>query len=205
MLTWPFFSAIKLLPTLPFFAAAKLLLTWPFFAAEKLLPTLPFFTVAANLTVFCCRKIAANFTVFCCSKISANFTDLSMRPNYFISMGYLRKNEMKSAKQNPRPLYTYEPTFQKCWIRPWKSSFYRGGDISLMNINQFNVYYRPTYLQNILRTSTSIPENSLLPLLSKWIFCALKLLKHRNARSWRFWPGQSAPPTGNHQPEIRAK
>ena len=61
------------------------------------------------------------------------------------------------------------------------------------------------YLQNILRTSTSIPENSLLPLLSRWTFCALKWLKHRKDRSCNCWPGHSDPQTGNSnsQPEIR--
>ena len=42
---------------------------------------------------------------------------VSMRPNNFIFMEYLRK---MSQDQNGEPptLYTYEPPFQKSWIRP---------------------------------------------------------------------------------------
>ena len=42
---------------------------------------------------------------------------LSVRPNYFIFMGYLRKNEIESEKSKPR---AYEHPFQKSWIRPCK-------------------------------------------------------------------------------------
>ena len=42
----------------------------------------------------------------------------SMRPNYSIFMGYLRKNEIKSAKRTPQHLYTYEPPLKETWIYP---------------------------------------------------------------------------------------
>ena len=43
---------------------------------------------------------------------------LSLRPNYFIFMGYLRK--MRTNQQSETPLlYTYAPPFQKSLIRPY--------------------------------------------------------------------------------------
>ena len=42
---------------------------------------------------------------------------VSVRPNYFIFMWYLRKNGIKSAKRTPIPLYI-RTLFQKSWICP---------------------------------------------------------------------------------------
>ena len=44
---------------------------------------------------------------------------VSVRPNYFIFFGYLRKNKIKSAT-----LYKYEPPIQKSWISPCRGSTY---------------------------------------------------------------------------------
>ena len=42
----------------------------------------------------------------------------SLRPNYFIIMGYLSK--MRSNQQcEPPYLYTHEPPSEESWIRPW--------------------------------------------------------------------------------------
>ena len=43
---------------------------------------------------------------------------VSVRPKYFIFIGYLRI--MRSNQQSEQPhLYAYEPPFLKFWIRPW--------------------------------------------------------------------------------------
>ena len=42
---------------------------------------------------------------------------VSVRPNYFIFMKYLRKNRWHQQSEPPH-LYTYEPIFQKSSIRP---------------------------------------------------------------------------------------
>ena len=44
------------------------------------------------------------------------YADVSVRPNYFIFMRYLR--HLKWDKISEVNLYTYEPPFQKSWIRP---------------------------------------------------------------------------------------
>ena len=37
---------------------------------------------------------------------------------HYIKIIYYKKNEIKLAKRTPY-LFTYEPPFQKSWIRPW--------------------------------------------------------------------------------------
>ena len=43
---------------------------------------------------------------------------VSVRPNYSMFMGYLR-NMRYNQQSYPQHIYTYELTFQKCWIRAW--------------------------------------------------------------------------------------
>ena len=58
--------------------------------------------------------------------------NVSMRSNYFIFMGYLENNVIKSAKPTPNPLYIWI-AFQKSWIRPCNDMLWDAWNLIKMN------------------------------------------------------------------------